>query len=217
VKICGLTDAGDVRAAVELGAWACGFVLTDSPRHIDPELAAQLASLAGSALTVGVFATEPAADIAAATAEAGLAAVQLSAGPDGCSVDQLRSALSRIEPVRETLVIAAVDTPDVATADFVLFDARGPERYGGTGRRLDWTATAEAAAPFRDRAVLAGGLTPANVAEASRMVEPFAVDVSGGVESDPGVKDVGLLAAFMAAVADERRHAMTTEGLGHDS
>ena len=195
VKICGLTRAGDVRLAADLGAWACGFVLTDSPRRVAPALAAELATAAGAAMTVGVFTTESADEIAAALSIARLGAAQLSAGADGPSVAAVRSAaLARGLRPR---IVAAADTPDAGAADYLLADGRSPGRYGGTGRPADWDA---AAALEGDRPlVLAGGLDHANVRAAIAHVHPFAVDVAGGVERAPGAKDPVLLAAFFAA------------------
>lgn len=199
VKICGLTRAADVRYAAALGAWACGFVLTPSPRQVAPERATALASAAGASLTVGVFTTE--APAAVARAAAGIAAVQLSAGADGPSVAAVRAAAAArgLAP----LVIAAAGVPDAAEADYLLLDARAPGLYGGTGRTADWQVAARLAAG--DHLVLAGGLRPGNVAQALAAVQPFAVDVSSGVERAPGVKDHELLAAFFGAVAGAAR------------
>ena len=219
VKVCGLTRAADVRLAVALGAWACGFVLTESPRRVSPTRARELVAAAAGALAVGVVTTESAEWVAAAVAAAGCDAIQLSAGADGPSVAAMRSAAVRrgLRP----LVIAAADTPDAADADLVLLDARSPGRYGGTGRTLDWTAVARslrsglesptlrpiaraptlAAAIDPSRLVLAGGLTPSNVAEAVSALRPFAVDVASGVEREPGRKDPPSCVPFFAAVS----------------
>jgi len=198
VKVCGLTRPGDVRLAAELGAWAVGFVLAESPRHVVPAQARALATEAGDAITVAVVTTQTAAWIAGAVATAGLAAVQLSAGADGPSVADLRAAAA--EAGVEPLVIAAADTPDVELADFVLLDARAPGNYGGTGRRLDWERlAADPATPSRDL-VLAGGLTPATVKAAIATLRPAIVDVSSGVEWVPGIKDAKRLRDFFAAV-----------------
>jgi phosphoribosylanthranilate isomerase len=181
VKICGLTREQDVRLAVECGAWACGFVLTASPRRLMPEQAARLVDAAGDTTTVGVVTTESPEWIAAALAVAGLTAVQLSAGADGPTV---------------------ADTPDARDADLVLLDVRAPGVYGGSGATLDWRALA-ADRPLRAGGlVLAGGLTCANVAEAIAALRPLAVDVSSGVEQAgaPGPKNAAQLKAFFAAV-----------------
>jgi len=160
VKICGLTTLADVQLAVEQNAWACGFVLTRSPRRVDPLRARELARAARTSLTVAVVTTE------------------------------------------SPTWIAAADTPDVDLADYVLLDARAPGRYGGTGCPLPWAdLRGQIDERTRQRLILAGGLTPDNVAEAVRMLRPFAVDVSSGVESAPGCKDALRLSRFFAAVA----------------
>ena len=207
VKVCGLTRAEDVRLAVELGAWAVGFVLAASPRHIVPAKARDLAAVAGDALTVGVVTTQTPAWIAAALGTSGLGAVQLSAGKDGPTVAEVRAAAAEME--LRPLVIAAADTPDVELADYVLLDARAPGIYGGSGRRLDWEAVAADPATPRKALVLAGGLKPATVGAAIAALSPAAVDVSSGVEWVPGIKDATRLRDFFAAV--ERADKLATD------
>ena len=198
VKVCGLTTASDVKHAASYGAWACGFVLTESPRRVGVAQAAELTPLCGHSLAVAVVTAEEPAWIAGAVAAGGFGAVQLSAGADGPSVAAVRAAaLSRgLRP----FVIAAADTEDADLADLILLDARTPEAYGGTGRRLDWKALAAAALP-RERLVLAGGLLPSNVDGAIKLVRPFAVDISSGIERIPGIKDLRLMRAFFGVVA----------------
>jgi phosphoribosylanthranilate isomerase len=198
VKICGLTRPEDVRLAVELGAWAVGFVLAESPRHVVPAKARDLAAAAGDALTVAVVTNQTPAWIAAAVSTAGLGAVQLSAGAEGPSVAEVLEAAAETD--RRPLVIAAFDTPDVELADFVLLDARAPGVYGGTGRKLDWELIAADPATPHKNLVLAGGLKPAGVAAAIAALHPVAVDVSSGVEWVPGIKDAKRLREFFAAV-----------------
>ena len=198
VKICGLTLEADVKLAVACGAWACGFVISSSPRRIDVARAAELTPLTGGALAVAVVTTETPDWIAAAAGDGGFDAVQLSAGEDGPSVAEVRAALER-RGLRPRL-IAAADTAGAATADLVLLDARTPDRYGGTGYTLDWKALAAAKLP-RERLVLAGGLRPSNVDGAIQLLHPCAVDVSSGIERTPGVKEHRLLRSFFGAVA----------------
>jgi phosphoribosylanthranilate isomerase len=187
-----------VKHAASYGAWACGFVLSQSPRRIDAAQAAALTPLCGESMAVAVVTTEEPAWIAGALAAGGFGAVQLSAGADGPSVAAVRAAaLSRgLRP----FVIAAADTEDAGAADLVLLDARTPGSYGGTGRRLDWKALAAAELP-RERLVLAGGLLPSNVDGAIKLVRPFAVDASSGIERTPGIKDPRLMRAFFGVVA----------------
>jgi len=198
LKICGLTIENDVKHAAGYRAWACGFVLSESPRRVSAARAAELTPLCGDSLAVAVVTTEEPAWIAGAVAAGGFGAVQLSAGADGASVAAVREAALRrgLRP----LVIAAADTEDADEADLVLLDARTPDAYGGTGRRLDWKALAAAKLP-RERLVLAGGLLPSNVDGAIKLVRPFAVDVSSGIERTPGIKDPRLMRAFFGVVA----------------
>ena len=198
VKICGLTMEDDVKHAASYGAWACGFVLSESPRRVSVARAAELTPLCGDSLAVAVVAAEEPAWIAGAMAAGGFGAIQLSAGADGPSVAAVRAAaLSRgLRP----LVIAAADTADAAEADLIALDARTPEAYGSAGRRLDWKALAAAKLP-RERLVLAGGLVPSNVDGAIKLGRPFAVDVSSGIERTPGIKDPRLMRAFFGVVA----------------
>jgi len=211
VKVCGLTRAADACLAAGLGAWALGFVLSESPRRVRAAEAAELIATATrpvhgasgeepgrSPHAVAVVTTEPAGWVADALAESGADAVQLSAGADGPGVAQVREAAARRR--RRPLVIAAADTPDAALADFVLLDARTAGAYGGTGETLDWEALAADPAKPAGDLVLAGGLRPDNVGAAIAALHPAAVDLSSGVESAPGVKDHQRLRDFFAAV-----------------
>ncbi len=198
IKVCGLTRDADVRAAVVLGACACGFILCESPRQVSVERACWMGGDLEDALTVGVVATESPAWIAEALEYAGLRAVQLSAGADGPTVAAVRAATAHLDP--RPLVIAALGTPDAADADLLLADAQRPGQYGGTGETLDWDELAQRTDAPTDKLVLAGGLTPANVGDAIAAVHPLVVDVSSGVESAPGEKDPALLNEFFAAV-----------------
>ena len=223
VKVCGLTRADDVRLAAELGAWALGFVLTESPRRVAAARAADLVTVARESgdgpsakapHAVAVVTTESPAWIADALAESGADGVQLSAGADGPSVADVRAAAARLR--LRPLVIAAADTPDARLADLVLLDARSAGAYGGTGETLDWDALAADPGTPNAGLVLAGGLRPVNVAEAILALRPAAVDVSSGVEAAPGRKDHAALRDFFAAVvhADKEAEAEIADGDG---
>jgi phosphoribosylanthranilate isomerase len=121
-------------------------------------------------------------------------------------VAEVRAATAHLRPC--PLVIAAWDTTDAGDADMLLLDARAPGAYGGTGRTLDWAALAREPGTPRDKLVLAGGLTPANVGAAIAALHPLVVDVSSGIESAPGHKDPVLLREFFTAVI----HADKTTG-----
>jgi len=193
VKICGLTRRADAEAAVTLGADALGFVLwPSSPRHTTAAAAAAIISdLPPFVTTVAVF-VDPSADEVAAAADAGFRLAQVHGA--------VPSGLLRL-PVLRAVHLSAADPegiePAVADAT-VLLDAHDPVRHGGTGRTVDWTRARAIAA--RRRIVLAGGLTPLNVGDAIATVQPYAVDVASGVETEPGIKDSLKLRAFINAV-----------------
>lgn len=200
VKICGITRQEDALAAADLGASAVGLVFwRRSPRYIDPDRAAAIArTLPSSVKAVGVFVNQPREEVNAIAASVGLGAVQLH----GDETPEYAAGMTR--PVIKAVVLsesqAEIETwpEDV----MLLVDAHDLSLRGGTGKTTDWKA---AAALAKDRRVLlAGGLTPENVAQALALVRPFGIDVSSGVESAPGVKDHERLKALFAAVAVER-------------
>ena len=204
IKICGITNIGDARAAVEQGASAIGFVLWPaSPRFVEPERARDIiAALPPSVQAVGVFVNQPALFVNDVAAEIGLAVVQLHGDEPPAFAESVALpvfkavALGAGQPAGQpTWQLVAGDWPERVT---LLVDANDPVRRGGTGTNADWPAAATLAR--RRRVILAGGLTPENVADAIARVQPFGIDVSSGVERSPGVKDHQRLAALFAAV-----------------
>jgi phosphoribosylanthranilate isomerase len=195
VKVCGITRPEDAELAVELGAWAIGFILwPGSKRHADPALAAGIArSLRRRVETVGVFVNQPLDAVVRAVEDIGLSYVQLHGdeGPSFATAVAQRSGARVIKAIRvhtrADVVAAARFHTDLHMLDGL-----------GNGRPWDW----ELAAGRRSRTplVLAGGLTADNVAEAIATLHPFAVDVASGVEAEPGVKDPERVRAFFAAV-----------------
>jgi phosphoribosylanthranilate isomerase len=192
IKICGLVREADAALAVSLGASAVGFVLwPDSPRHIELSRVRMIVSALPPFVTpVGVFVDPSVAEIVDA-ATAGIRLAQIHG--------QLPSA-SPLPVLRAVHLGGNVDglDADVDPVESVLLDAYDPVLRGGTGRTIDWPRAAAVAA--RRRIVLAGGLTPDNVGRAIIEVRPYAVDVSSGIESSPGIKDPALMTAFFAAV-----------------
>lgn len=209
VKICGLTDPGDVAAAVAAGAGYLGFVFfPGSPRHLDPARAAALANavppgLCKVALTVD--ATDAELDTVLAAMPADMLQLHGSESPARVAAIKARFGL----PVMKAIGVAgpadmaAIDAySDVA--DQLLIDARPPAGAvspGGNGLAFDWRLLS-ARKYWRRPWMLAGGLTPVNVAEAIARTGARQVDVSSGVESAPGHKDAGLIRAFVAATRD---------------
>lgn len=193
VKICGITNAGDAHAAVEAGADALGFVFfRESPRAITPDDARDIIEgVPAFVSTVGVFVNEPAWRVQEIMRIAGLDIAQLHGdeSPEECCkfqrvVKAIRvSRLTDLEPIQQYHVSA------------FLLDAYSPDEYGGTGKTFNWDIAKEAR-PYGN-IVLAGGLTPENVADAVRHVQPFAVDVSSGVEKSRGIKDHEKIRQFI--------------------
>ena len=198
VKVCGTTRAEDALLAASLGADAIGFVFwPTSPRAITPEAAAtivrQLPPLVGK---VGVFVDAPPSEVAAIANTVGLTALQLHGDEHPEQYTQLWLPIMKAVALDDE---AARQTAATWPLRFtVLVDAADREKRGGTGQRANWAQAATLAATRP--VVLAGGLTPDNVGEAIRTVRPWAVDVSSGVESSPGIKDPQKIAAFMKEV-----------------
>jgi len=194
VKICGITRLDDARHAVDHGADALGFVFwPKSPRYIVPERAAEIiATLPAHVTAVGVFVNESVEGIRDVAARAGIGAVQLH----GDETPDYAAALTW--PVWRAVTWEGVDEISaVWPADTMwLLDAADPVRRGGTGITVNWPRAAAVARTHR--VVLAGGLTPENVAEAIAVVRPYGVDVSSGVEDSPGVKNLDKVERFLA-------------------
>lgn len=196
VKFCGLSRAEDVDTAVALGADALGFVLwSGSKRAIELERLATLAERVPAFVTrVGLFVDPEPAEVKRAAEHLDLLQFHGDESPVHCAASG-RPWIKALR-MRDGLDLEAA-ARDYAGARALLLDAYRPGVPGGTGETFDWSRIpARLAKPV----ILAGGLTPANVAEAIAMVAPFAVDVSGGIEASPGVKDAGLMADFLQAV-----------------
>ena len=201
VKICGLTRLDDAGLAVESGAWALGMIFhADSPRHVDLERAAEIATAFRRRCEVaGVFVNAPLDDVLRTLGSVPLTMLQLHGdeGPSYCAEAARRSGLKVIKAVRARDVHAVRSLSSFHT-DFHMIDAYVPGTYGGTGERFDWELAA--ARPPGTPLLLSGGLTAANVGEALALTHPYAVDVSSGVEAAPGVKDPYRVQAFFEAV-----------------
>ena len=205
IKICGLSTPETLDAALDAGTDWVGFVrFPRSPRHVDLKTAGALAALARGRAQRVVLLVDPDDDALAAAVEAidpDLIQLHGHEGPE--RVAAIRAATGR--PVMKALGIATCEDlekipPYAAVADRLLLDAKAPpgaDLPGGNGHSFDWDILAGAALP--PGTMLSGGLTVANVAQALSRTGLEAVDVSSGVESDPGVKDPRKIAAFVAA------------------
>jgi len=197
VKICGITSAPDALAAVEAGADALGFMFYEkSPRHISLQQAGEIIrELPPFIIKVGVFVDAPEDLVLRAIGDCGLNLLQFHGDetPEYCTQFGLMSMKAfRIRDSESLKQLADYPT------DAWLLDAFVTDKLGGTGERFNWDLAIEAKKAGR-LIFLAGGLTPANVAEAVRKVQPYGVDVSSGVEAEPGRKDHAKVREFIKA------------------
>ena len=204
-KLCGLTSEHDLDAAIDAGTDMVGFVSDvsiETPRELAPARAAALVERVPETVT-SVLVTMP------ETPEAGTELVE-RVGSDaiqvhGCSPDEIASLAERIA----IPVIAAVDAADgnlekyATAADALVLDSTDEQGAGGTGETHDWSRAREVVADLDIPVLLAGGLTPANVANAVEAVGPFGVDVSSGTERSAGEKDHAKLRRFVERARGE--------------
>lgn len=190
IKICGITDAVAAATCVEAGVDAVGFVFSESPRRLDPEVAAEIAAAIPAGIArVAVFRRPTQTEVDAVLALFPADLVQAD-----------HDALPATVPSAAMLPVFRESVDQVGGHRRFLYE--GPN--SGVGQGVDLARAAEAAR--LGEMILAGGLRPDNVAVSILRVRPFGVDVSSGVESAPGVKDPALIRSFVAAVhaADER-------------
>jgi phosphoribosylanthranilate isomerase len=199
VKICGITNAEDARAACEAGVDAIGLnFYSRSPRALSVEMAVELrASIPSGVQVFGVFVNADADEVTKIFRDVRLDALQLHGDELPATVAQL----ARIAPVFKALRVG----PDFSAGTLesypgvsgFLFDSAiaMPGQYGGTGRLADWGVAQQAARSYR--VILAGGLHAENVAAAILQVRPYGVDVASGVEASPGAKDHAQLREFV--------------------
>ena len=193
VKICGITNLEDARLAVKYGADALGFVFYEgSPRHVFPETVREIIShLPPFVTTVGVFVNAPPQEIREVMDLAGLDVVQLH----GDEPQEECSLFPRVIKAFRVRELSDIERLKGYSVSAYLLDAYDPEVPGGTGQTFNWDIAVEAKkyGPI----ILAGGLTPENVADAVSRVRPYAVDVSSGVEAQKGKKDHEKMRLFI--------------------
>ena len=202
IKICGLTCLTDVRAAIEAGADALGFMFFEgSTRCVSPEeVAVMIQGLPRKVWTVGVFVNAPPERVRGVVAVTGIDTLQFHGEESPAYCTQF-SGLRVWKAFRVQDRSSLAVLPDYAAADGWLLDSYVSGQRGGTGATFSWDLAVEAKALGRP-VILAGGLTPENVGQAVRHVRPAFVDVSSGVESAPGRKEAFKMKAFVAAVTE---------------
>jgi phosphoribosylanthranilate isomerase len=193
VKVCGLSTPESIREAVDAGADAVGFVLTASPRVVSPAHVAQLlANVPDGVAAVGVFRHEPVADAVAIARAASLEWIQLHGERTRDDVKTAHDAGMKV--IRAVTMDAAPHVFEDWGEDLLLVDAAVP----GSGESWDYGSMRDKGLDGR-KWLLAGGLDPANVAEAARSAGAWGVDVSSGVEQSRGIKDLAKIRAFVTA------------------
>ena len=205
VKICGITTWEDARLSIDLGASALGFnFYPSSPRAISPAGAwSIIRRLPPFVEAVGVFVNWPPLVVDALAHALRLGSVQLHGAESPGELAELARRHRVIKAVQVKTGFRVGSLAHYFAADSILLDGFARGLHGGTGRTVDWKL-ARTASRY-GRIILAGGLTPENIADAIRAARPFAVDVATGVESRPGRKDPARLRALFAAVDFVRR------------
>lgn len=205
VKICGLTRTEDALLAQQLGAWALGFIFyAPSKRYISLEKVQDiLAQLPDTANPVGVFVNQM-DDVARAITTLPLKGIQLHGdeSPADCQIlrDLFGGFIIKAFRIQSDDDLAAITAYEDAV-DYILIDAAVEGAYGGTGQLANWDL-AKRARDFKKPLILSGGLAPDNIAEAARVVAPYALDLAGGVEASAGIKDARKLEQLFDALKD---------------
>ena len=205
-KICGITRPQDIQAAVNAGVDAIGLVFFEpSPRYVHAELAQQLARLIPPYVSiVGLFVNATQEDIAQVLEQVPLDVIQFHGDETAEQCQQIAQYNKRrwykaiqVKPdATSSEIISTIQQYQQAGASAMLLDAWHPELKGGTGHSFDWSQFPKLDIPL----ILAGGLKPENIEDAIKMTQPYAVDVSGGVESAKAIKDQQLIEKFMQGV-----------------
>lgn len=213
VKICGNTSVEDALVAAEAGADALGFVFAASPRRVTVEQVAAIEpGLPAAIEKIGVFVDAELSEIATTVRTCGLTGVQLHSDAGADAPARLRAEFGpglrilRVVHFGPDAARLAAEYAADADVDGVLVDSRTATAVGGTGVAFDWAEARRTV--FRDgaaRLVAAGGLSPANVAEAIATLRPWGVDVVSGVEAAPGRKDAEKVRAFVRNAREARR------------
>lgn len=204
IKVCANTSREDALLAAEAGASAVGFVFAESKRQVTPaEVRLITPFLPETVEKIGVFVDATFASMAATIRECGLTGVQLHSGCEVNSVQRLRDRFSdrlrilKVIHYRQGLQAELRMAEDDPNIDAVLVDSRTATLLGGTGVAFDWNSAQGIVIASPLQIIVAGGLTPENVADAVAILRPWGVDVASGVEASPGKKDPEKVWAFI--------------------
>lgn len=212
VKICGLTNLQDARFTSGALAHYMGFIFyEDSPRYIEPGEAGAIINWIEGPECVGVFVNQPLDDLNMIARQSGVDLVQLhgTESPEYCDLVE-KPVIKAIHVGPDTTANGLEKTiePYLSSVEYLLFDTKLEEQWGGTGQTFDWNTLKDITReiPF----FLSGGLNPGNVKAACEQVHPYAVDLSSGVEEKPGKKDFAKIEHFM----DEMRNIWEKQEMG---
>lgn len=203
VKICGITNNEDAQNAIALGADALGFIFVEqSPRYIRPELVQEITlALPPFTTLVGVFQNHETDHINDILEQCGLDLAQLhgSESPEKCL--KIKRRVTKAFPIAELDDIYSI-APYQGMISGAVLDTKVGDQTGGTGQAFDWGIALKAKEEFDIPIILAGGINPSNIKKALNLVNPYAIDISSGVESDIGIKDYNLLKEVMHLAKD---------------
>ncbi len=204
VKICGITRLEDARFASGALVDFLGFIFVkESPRYVDPETAKEIIGWVEGPQTVGVFANEKPSVVNALALESGIDLVQLHGEetPEDCfNINLPVIKAFRVKSNDNSESVGQLLEPYRDVCEYFLMDTWSEKALGGTGKTFNWEIVAELSEEYP--ILLAGGINPTNVREAVLTARPFGVDISSGVEIEPGIKDFDLIQEVMIELED---------------
>jgi phosphoribosylanthranilate isomerase len=207
IKICGITQPDQGKAIANLGATALGFIcVRQSPRYVtSAQIQTIISQLPAKIDSIGVFVNTTAEEISQVVTESGLTGIQLHGGESPEFCQQLRQLLPQTEIIKAFRIKSSESLLETNAyldcVDTLLLDAYHPRLFGGTGKTLDWETLAKfcPSCPW----LLAGGLTPDNVLDALKQLNPTGIDLSSGVERSPGDKDLEKVARLFEKLREQ--------------
>lgn len=197
IKICGITNLEDALISINAGVDALGFIISPSPRQIEINVAHKIISkLPPIVTTIGVFINEPVSFVKEAIEYCSFSCIQLQGDENLENFSSIKIPVIKSYKIKNKLQANDLKLND--KADIYLFDKYDDKLQGGTGEKFDWNILK--GKHFLKPYILAGGLSPQNVANAIYLLQPYAVDVSSGVEKSKGIKDASLINSFVKEV-----------------
>lgn len=204
IKICGITNLEDARFVSGALADFIGFIFyPDSPRYIEPAKAGAIINWLEGPQKVGVFVNQPLDDVQSIARQTGLDYVQLHGKESAEYCDLMDKPVIKvfhISPDTTASELKAEIEPYIDSVEYLLFDTKLPGKWGGTGSAFDWDVLSDIGEikPY----FLSGGLNAENIRDAIKLVQPFAVDLSSGLEESPGLKDFSKIEDFFEEMRD---------------